>query len=399
MATMSVKVDVGTPTGNIKPWTTAEVHFHGFADLTTTRNESAVSPEFICLGHEWRLAVYPGGLGASREGMMDAYLYNLTNKPIKVEFGFSVKDSAGKHVHDYSVPEAHEFNNKSVTNTTNQWGFRDYAKRSNIMKKLVDGALIIEVRMRNMNTEREDPPLFIPENPSNCKLLQSMFNDEESADVLFEVGGQSTKSSTRKKKAKTTTTFYAHRAIVRKSSSILGELCKSEASVSITDVSTDIFRHVLHYLYGGKVSDEDMKEHAKDIIDAADKYGVVGLKLEAEASLVTATTITFDSAIDNLLYADGKNCALLKETVLDFIADNGKEAAKKLSFEHVPSTVIPYLLTAMSKGNETETGGDTASIENDLSAMRVNALRKMLHEKGLDVDGSREMMIARLEEG
>ena len=184
---------------------------------------------------------------------------------------------------------------------------------------------------------------------------------------------------------------------MQKSSSLLNGLCKSEASVSIADESPDIFRHVLHYLYGGKVSDEDMKEHAKDIIDAADKYGVVGLKLEAEASLVTATTITFDSAIDNLLYADGKNCALLKETVLDFIADNGKEAAKKLSFEHVPSTVIPYLLTAMSKGNDTD--GETTSTENDLSAMRVNALRKMLHEKGLDVDGSREMMIARLEEG
>ena len=134
-----------------------------------------------------------------------------------------------------------------------------------MIKALVNGTLIIEVRMRNMNTEREDPHLFIPENPSNCKLLQSMFNDEESADVLFEVGGKSSKSSTRKKKAKTTTTFYAHRAIVQKSSSILGELCKSEASVSITDVSTDIFRHVLHYLYGGKVSDEDMKENAKNI--------------------------------------------------------------------------------------------------------------------------------------
>lgn len=30
--------------------------------------------------------------------------------------------------------------------------------------------------------------------------------------------------------------------------------------------------------------------------------------------------------------------------------------------------------------------------------MRVNTLRKLLHEKGLDVDGSREMMVARLEE-
>ena len=46
----------------------------------------------------------------------------------------------------------------------------------------------------------------------------------------------------------------------------------------------------MFHLYGGKVGDADMKSHAKEIIDAADKYGVVDLKLEAEASLVRATT-------------------------------------------------------------------------------------------------------------
>ena len=42
--------------------------------------------------------------------------------------------------------------------------------------------------------------------------------------------------------------------------------------------------------------------------------------------------------------------------------------------------------------------GTSANTNNDLSTMRVNDLRKMLNDKGLDVDGSREMMIARLEE-
>ena len=35
---------------------------------------------------------------------------------------------------------------------------------------------------------------------------------------------------------------------------------------------------------------------------------------------------------------------------------------------------------------------------NDFSMMRVSTLRKMLDEKGLDVDGSREAMITRLEQ-
>ena len=41
---MSIKVDVGTPPSNFEDWTTAEVRFHGFADLTTERDEPVESP-------------------------------------------------------------------------------------------------------------------------------------------------------------------------------------------------------------------------------------------------------------------------------------------------------------------------------------------------------------------
>ena len=135
-----------------------------------------------------------------------------------------------------------------------------------------------------------------------------------------------------------------------------------------------------------------MKESAKDIIDAADKYGIVGLKLEAEASLVSATSITFENTIDNLLYADSKNCALLKESVMDFIAENSKEAMTKLSFINFPGHVVPDLLAAVNRGQTSASGSDDQNI-----TMRISDLRRKLHEKGLDVDGSREAMLARLE--
>jgi hypothetical protein len=39
-----------------------------------------------------------------------------------------------------------------------------------------------------------------------------------------------------------------------------------------------------------------------------------------------------DNVVDNLLYADAKKCALLKEVVMDFLSENSKEASKKISF-------------------------------------------------------------------
>ena len=80
---------------------------------------------------------------------------------------------------------------------------------------------------------------------------------------------------------------------------------------------------------------------------------------------------------------------------MDFVAANRKESSKKLSFNNVPGHVIPDLLAAVDRK---EDEGNTSSNANDFSDMRVNDLRKLLNEKGRDVDGSREMLIARLEE-
>ena len=92
---MSVKVDVGTPTGNIEAWATAEVRFHGFANLTTVKDEHVESPIFTCHGHEWKVMLYPGGNSTSIDGMIGAFLLHMTTKPIKVRFSFSVKYLAG----------------------------------------------------------------------------------------------------------------------------------------------------------------------------------------------------------------------------------------------------------------------------------------------------------------
>ena len=55
--------------------------------------------------------------------------------------------------------------------------------------------------------------------------------------------------------------------------------------------------------------------------------------------------------LDNLLYAASKNCALLQETVLDFVAENSDEVSEKVSVEEedIPSTVMLDLLAAMSR--------------------------------------------------
>ena len=385
-------VDVGTPPDDIDEWTTTVVRFHGFAKLTT-RGERVDSPEFSCFGHQWRLVLYPGGTANSHEGYAALNLGNFSNTGIKIQFGYSFRDANCKE-----AVHTEEFGAQGLGG--NAVCFANFAKRSKLMKVLVKGSLVVEIRMKPASTDKSITQ-FIPTNPFN-KNMSELFHNEETADVIFEVGGERQTKGSRKKAKTSTTNFHAHRNILQKCAPTLYEMCGSIGegitTVSIIDVEPNIFGYMLRYVYGGKLPDDELKNNAKDIINACDKYGVVNLKLEAEACHVKSIEITMDNMMDNLLYADSKNLALLKEAVMDYIVENKTSIIGKVSFNDFPSHLVTDLLTAVARGEEQtgDAGGEDDSAK--YVKMRVGTLRKMLDEKGLDVDGSRESMIALLKE-
>ncbi len=135
------------------------------------------------------------------------------------------------------------------------------------MHSLVDDALVIMVHIELIGPVATPP--FVPKNPSR-NIIQDIFMDEESADIVFEVGGQQFNNESTNEFKTLPVRFPAHRLVLRKcSSSILSEMCGSvgdkTSPILIPDVSPVVFEHLLFHLYGGKVDDYDMKSHAKDI--------------------------------------------------------------------------------------------------------------------------------------
>ena len=223
--------------------------------------------------------------------------------------------------------------------------------------------------------------VFVPKNPFSTNMLK-LFMDEESADVVFQVGGQ--QGTATNKRAKTSpTNFHAHRLVLRQCAPQLWQMCLgARGEVPINDITPEIFRHLLHYIYGGTVEEEDLEESAKDIIDAADRTGVVSLKMEAEAYYVQFNRINMNNMVDELVYAHSKNLALLKEAVMDFAAKNSGEVREKLSRDDVPREVRADLTEAVN-------GGAYGSYD----SLGVSELRMRLEERGLDIDGSKQAMI------
>ena len=81
---------------------------------------------------------------------------------------------------------------------------------------------------------------------------------------------------------------------------------------------------------------------------------------------------------------------------MDFIVENKSEVIKMMSFvDMVPGTLMRDLLAATARG-EVRNNGPNVHVDNHYNALRISELRKMAHKKGLNVDGSREMLIAAL---
>ena len=75
--------------------------------------------------------------------------------------------------------------------------------------------------------------------------------------------------------------------------------------------------------------------------------------------------------------------------------ENKAEVIQKLSFANAPGDLITDVLTAVLRGERVVGGsGGGGDDESRFNAMRISELRKRAHEKGLNVDGSREMLIA-----
>lgn len=276
------------------------------------------------------------------------------------------------------------------------WGDHGVRQRSEIDEYLVNGALTI-----NVNMQLEE---FVPKNPLSANMLK-LFGVEDNADVVFEISEQQNNSDGSLVDAPNSSVrLFAHRFLLQHHSPELAALCETSEGMNpilINDIKPEVFRHLIRYLYGGGLVVDEFITFAKDLIDAADKYGVINLRLEAEVWYVHSATISAENVIDNLLYADAKNCALLKEALMDFIVENKKEVLQKVSFKDVSGDMYKDLLAAVSRyyGDDNyHDEGEEEQDDEDIDTMRIGTLRRKLDSFRLDIDGSREALIAALKE-
>jgi BTB/POZ domain len=369
---------VGKPT-ELSPVETLRFEILGFAKLKESTGEYVNLPSLSAHGFDWTIDLYPHG--KSKEGQVSCYL-RLIDKDLteqdEVEAEFVLKFGF----------EASERISPTFAKNKMAWGFRNCIKREHLLDKdtkilLPNGTLIIDVDLR---IQVEKRAVWYPPTPiqnGDTQMLAGLLETGRCSDVTFQVGQQQ---------------FRLHRFILEDRASVLFQMIEHPDQTIILeeDVDAAMFQIIVRYIYTSDwpavdavIVDADV---ATTILTLANRFGCIGLKQYLE-SVIVEKFLDKDSAADMLLLGDSHTCAQLKEAAIKIFKNQADVVMNTEGWKRVKesSALLEELLSVLAT-----TPQSAATNDDDPDGQCVAELRNQLLKRGLDVDGSREMLVKQL---
>ncbi|XP_031787262.1 speckle-type POZ protein B [Nasonia vitripennis] len=282
---------------------------HNFKLSTKPDNDTFFlqSPEFGPPGNEsfkWFLRLYPA------KSSVGIYLIKNSSSTIAVNDTFTIGSKKKSYVDTFKG--------------TKPEGWPTFMDRSVAINScLPNGSLVVKCEISTLSnivasTEINVDPYSSTKNKVNkSKLpdeLLTLLEDEKFSDITILLDDNE---------------IRAHRIILALRSPVFASLleenrtesnCNRNSSIlEIKDVKPKIFKKLLHYIYTDKVDSIDSKI-AKDLLVAAIKYDVKGLKVICEEFLYNS--INVDNAIEILDITDQYHIPVLKSRVMKFAGEH-----------------------------------------------------------------------------
>lgn len=220
---------------------------------------------------------------------------------IPAEFTFTVHNPIGNNI--FLGPNYGVFEENTIVYCKNSF-FKD----TELCKyTMVHDTLEIVCRVRELLSTT---PTAFPIPP--CQLnhdLEAILNDQQYTDVTLIVEGQ---------------TIKAHKAVLSARSPVFAAMFSSEMleqrqnQVIIPDMEFKVAQHLLQFIYAGKT--QIAPTMADALLVAADKYGLMRLKVQCEEAISGATAVS--TATKTLVFADRTNAEHLKAHTMAFIKAN-----------------------------------------------------------------------------
>lgn len=107
---------------------------------------------------------------------------------------------------------------------------------------------------------------------------------------------------------------------------------KKNGRVEITDIESNIFKHLLQFIYSEELAIYEMSEWLRVIV-AADKYSMTSLVKICENHVLN--NLSTPSVIDVFITADLVNSEVLKEKCVKFINNNKSDVVKTATYKNL----------------------------------------------------------------
>ena len=378
------------------PWKRLRFIFHNFKSLPHGDEASVISDELDCHGYRWRLELYPGGFGRPNAGYVSLYLECSGMAGALPDEGKSWLDEGvhAKYCMRFGSDEIYlsspSHGVKVYESETESWGTGKVITRKEVLARNSDdpardflddsGNLWVDV---DLQVGMPRPLSSKPANSIKADMAKVLdVACEENSDVVFQVGDR---------------IFHCISALLQVRATELYALTSEydkSTPIPISGVCPDTFQLLVLTVYGGEIPDDKKTvDVLKALISAADRFGCTKSKHQAEHELVVSNSIGVDNVAELLLFADGANCALIKEAATLYSLSNLKDVRKTEGYAKLKESphVLEELLIESVEAHEKRPASPIPP-ERDYKRMRVSALRSKLDGKGLDVDGSRECL-------
>ena len=315
-------------------------------------------PQADCNGHEWQIKLSVGGYDSFR-----LYMVSRNYWSPDAHFTVSIKSANGDTVKSYTCNEFDcgpdhlyssgvEIKNSVILNEAH-----------NVLSK---GILHIDVGIQVID-ERDH--VFQPKSDHADNMLKLLKSGEKS-DAFFNVKDKQ---------------FRVHSLIIYANAPILANDCNGD----IKNIKPKVFQLLLEYIYSGCIPEKrKILKNGKELIDAANRYELVELKMCVENVLVQERVVTNENVADYILFADAQCCPLLKEYAMVYFSTHCREVLKSEHSKCLKESgeLMSEIMLHMHSENQ------------NIKAMTVSELRNELGKRKLDVDGSKETLTSRLEQ-
>lgn len=253
-------------------------------------------------GHLWQLKMKLMDAASQQYGIFLSLMDNPFKGKVSVKFCFEFADSRNE-VFLRSVSKLFRKFGKDLS-----WGWKTSVTYDTICKHSFNFTAEIKLLC---NIEFEDSQTF------NSNSLENYHSPTFGVNLFDQYKKQKHTDVTIKCENKE---FKVHKLIFRAASPVFEELfeIKEDESLTIEDVSPELFEVFVRFLYTGKASIN--YKNAKDLLELGVKYAVTDLQ---EICLMEIGKNIIDStAVDILIIADKHKQTALKENVLKYIKLN-----------------------------------------------------------------------------